>query len=57
MQTNEGKAARKCNEIAATPTRSISAEATPNQKATEREQAKAKKIKKKGLEEFFGKGP
>jgi hypothetical protein len=57
MQTNEGKAARKCNEIAATPTQSISAEATPNQKATEREQAKAKKIKKKGLEEFFGMGP
>jgi hypothetical protein len=49
MQTNKGKAARKWDKIAATPTRSISAEVTPNQKATEREQAKAKKIKKKGL--------
>ncbi len=57
MQMNERKAACKCDKIAATPTQSISAEVTPNQKATEREQAKAKKIKKKGLEEFFGKGP
>ncbi len=57
MQAREGKAARKCDEIASTPTRGKSAELTPNLKATEQEQAQAKKIKKKGLEEFFGKGP
>jgi hypothetical protein len=57
MQTSKGKAACKCDEIASTPTRGKSAEVTPNPKATEREQAQAKKIKKKGLEEFFGMGP
>jgi hypothetical protein len=31
-------------------------EVTPSLKADEREQAQAKKIKKKGPEEFFGKG-
>ncbi len=57
MQASKGKAARKCDEIAATPTRGKSAEVTPSLKANEREQAQAKKIKKKGQEEFFGKGP
>jgi hypothetical protein len=57
MQASEGKAARKCDDIAFPPTRGKSAEVTPNPKATEREQAQAEKIKKKGLEEFFGKEP
>jgi hypothetical protein len=56
MQASKGKAARKCDKITSTPTRGKSAEVTPNLKATEWEQAQAKKIKKKGLEEFFGKG-
>jgi hypothetical protein len=41
----------------ATPTRGKSVEVTPSLKGNEQEQAQAKKIKKKGLEEFFGKGP
>ncbi len=57
MQASKGKAACKCDKIAATPTRGKSVEVTPSLKANEREQTKAKKIKKKGLEEFFGKGP
>jgi hypothetical protein len=60
MQAGEGKAARKSNKIAATPTRGPSAEVTPRLKVNEREQAQATKIKqarKKGLEDFFGQGP
>ncbi len=57
MQASKGKAACKCDEIAATPTWGKSVEVTPCLKANKREQAQAKKIKKKGLEEFFGKGP
>jgi hypothetical protein len=60
MQAGKGKAARKSNEITATPTRGPSAEVTPRLKVNKREQAQAKKIKqarKKGLEDFFGQGP
>jgi hypothetical protein len=60
MQGGKGKAARKWDEITATPSRGQSVEVTPSLKANEREQAQAKKIKqtkKKGLEDFFGKGP
>ncbi len=56
MQAGKGKAARKCNEIAATPTQGPSAEVTPCLKVNEREQVQAKKIeqaRKKGLENFF----
>jgi hypothetical protein len=60
MQEGEGKAARKSNEITKTPTRNPSAEVTPSMNVSEREQAEAKKVKqvrKKELEEYFGKGP
>ncbi len=51
---------RKSNEIAMTPMQGPSAVVMPSTKASEREQANAKKIKqnkKKGLEAFFGQGP
>jgi hypothetical protein len=47
MQASEGKTACKCDEIVSTPTQGKSAEVTPNLKATKRELAQAKKIKKK----------
>ena len=58
MQDSEGKS-RKSDEITATPTRGQVAEVTPRPKASEREQANAKKAKhqrKKGLESYFGMG-
>ncbi len=60
MQAGERKAARKSNEITKTPMRNPSGVVTPSMKASEREQAEAKKVKqvrKKELEEYFGKGP
>jgi len=58
MQDSEGKS-RKSDEITATPTRGQAAEVTPRPKASEREQANAKKAKhqrRKGLENYFGMG-
>jgi hypothetical protein len=60
MQAGEGKAACKSNKITKTPTRNPSVEVTPSMKVSEREQAEAKKVdqvRKKELEEYFGKGP
>ncbi len=60
MQAWEGKAARKSDKITKTPTCNPSAEVTPSMKVSEREQAETKKVKqvrKKELEEYFGKGP
>ncbi len=60
MQAGEGKAAHKSDEITKTPTRNPSAEVTPCMKVSEREQVEAKKVKqvrKKELEEYFGKRP
>ena len=59
MQEGEGKTSRKSDEIAKTPTRGQTVEVTPRMNATEREQANAKKAKrdkKKGLEDYFGTG-
>ncbi len=50
----------KSGKITKTPMRNPSAEVTPSMKVSEREQAEAKKVKqvrKKELEEYFGKGP
>ncbi len=59
MQAGEGKAACKSNEITKTPMRNPSTEVTLSMKVSEREQAEAKKVeqvRKKELEEYFGKG-
>jgi len=56
MQETDSKASRKSDEIAKTPTRVLTAEVTPRLDATEREQANPKKAKRKGLENYFGKG-
>jgi hypothetical protein len=60
MQAREGKVACKSNKITKTPMHNPSAEVTPSMKVGEKEQAEAKKVKqvrKKELEEYFGKGP
>ena len=59
MQNEEGKASRKSDEIAATPMRGTMADVTPRSTISEREQAnskKARQVKKKGLENYFGVG-
>jgi hypothetical protein len=60
MQEGGGKSSRKSDKITTIPMRGPLAVVTPSMKASEREQANAKKIKqvkKKGLEAFFGQGP
>lgn len=59
MQNEEGKASRKSDEIAETPRRGTMADVTPRSTISEREQAnskKARQVKKKGLENYFGVG-
>ena len=56
MQDNVGKAARKSEEITATPMRAGMAAVTPRTTTNERAQAQSKKAKKKGLEGYFGVG-